>query len=45
MLFRCLNYLVEFIKGKIMIGDVKVDVEKVIKKDIINLRKYIFMVF
>lgn len=31
-LLRCLNYLVEPTKGKIMIGDVKVDVEKATKR-------------
>lgn len=44
-LLRCLNYLVEPTKGKIMIGDVKVDVEKATKKDITNLRKHTSMVF
>ncbi|HBE9724248.1 amino acid ABC transporter ATP-binding protein [Clostridioides difficile] len=44
-LLRCLNYLVEPTKGKIMIGDVKVDVEKATKKDIVNLRKHTSMVF
>ncbi|EMJ5872246.1 amino acid ABC transporter ATP-binding protein [Clostridioides difficile] len=44
-LLRCLNYLVEPTKGKIMIGDVKVDVEKATKKDIANLRKHTSMVF
>lgn len=44
-LLRCLNYLVEPTKGKIMIGDVKVDVEKATKKDINNLRKHTSMVF
>ncbi|HDF2642849.1 TPA: amino acid ABC transporter ATP-binding protein [Clostridioides difficile] len=44
-LLRCLNYLVEPTKGKIMIGDVKVDVERTTKKDIANLRKHTSMVF
>ncbi|MCC0781840.1 amino acid ABC transporter ATP-binding protein [Clostridioides sp. ES-S-0108-01] len=44
-LLRCLNYLVEPTRGKIIIGDVKVDVEKATKKDIVNLRKHTSMVF
>lgn len=44
-LLRCLNYLVEPTQGKIIIGDVKVDVNNASKKDITELRKHTSMVF
>ncbi len=42
---RCLNYLEEPDSGEISIGDVSINVEKVSKKDISNLRKQSAMVF
>lgn len=42
---RCLNYLEEPDSGEISIGDVNINVEKVSKKDISNLRKQSAMVF
>lgn len=42
---RCLNYLETPDKGEIQLGDVKINAEKVSKKEINNLRKQSAMVF
>lgn len=42
---RCLNYLEVPTSGQIQIGDLKVEVDKVSKKDIHNLRSKSAMVF
>tara|TARA_R110002050_G_scaffold232856_2_gene368521 strand:+ start:1719 stop:2234 length:516 start_codon:yes stop_codon:yes gene_type:complete len=44
-LLRCLNFLVNPTSGEISIDDIKVDVEKVSKKDIFKLRQKTAMVF
>ena len=44
-LLRCLNYLEEPNKGKISIGDVLINTEKVSSKEITSLRKQSAMVF
>ena len=44
-LLRCLNYLEEPNKGKITIGDVLINTEKVSSREITNLRKQSAMVF
>ena len=42
---RCLNYLESPDKGEIQVGDVKVNAEKISKKEINDLRKQSAMVF
>src|SRR5699024_12634029 len=44
-ILKCINYLVEPYEGKMQLGDIDIDFQKISKKDILQLRRNTAMVF